>query len=103
MTFQEALVAMESGRSVQLGDTFYGINADGVICVQDDGFYVAELTAEDVRSTAWELITTLPNLEQDESYMFFHPEKNRWVSTTNPQKHLDSGHRVAVFALDEAV
>lgn len=42
-------------------------------------------------------------LNDDEAYLFFDDEKARWISTVNPQKHLDAGRRVAVFSLQESI
>ena len=60
-----------------------------------DGALVEDLTTIDYLATDWVEVTG--TLDEDESYMYLHPEKNRWVSTTNPAKHKQLGHQVAIF------
>jgi hypothetical protein len=109
MTFQEALVQMQEGKIVSLRGNRYFVGDALVIYftetgdIEDDNATVAELGINDYTSTEWQVVNVLPTLTEGQAYMYFDPEKNRWVSTTNPQRHIDNGHRVAIFALNRAV
>ena len=101
MTFQEAMGAMRQGTLVRRPGW-----VEGAAITIEDNAYVYEhgedsgFDPADAEATDWEVLRpVLRNLEEIEAYMVFNTEKNRWVSTTNPEKHINAGHRVAIFSL----
>jgi hypothetical protein len=101
MTFQEALVKMRGGHSVRRPGW-----DEGATLSITDGYFTNELGDDaevhpvEIEATDWVVVRpTLRALETIESYMVFNEEKQRWVSTTNPEKHINAGKRVAIFSL----
>lgn len=79
----------------------------GISLMFNDGILIDAASEEELIVTqeildATDYVVTtasIADLEEDEAYLVFDVEKARWVSTTNPKKHLDAGKRVAVFSL----
>lgn len=118
MNFQEALVQLREGKIVRRavwnndGDTGIplacklDVESDTIEWVDADGDEngAVDFVLADFSATDWEVVPeALPTLTEEQAFLYFDPEKARWVSTTNPQRHIDRGHRVAVFELNRAV
>lgn len=96
MNYTQALKSMLAGNSVRLGDHVYNIE-EGTV-VDEDGMAL-ELTESIVDATTYALVV---DEIVAELHAFFDTSKNRWVSTTNPEKHRLAGHRVGTFVLSES-
>lgn len=97
MNFGQAVKAMAQGKKVRVvGSTELYEIVDGIIVTEAEGVD-ADVT-ELVDATFEEV-----GLGADQLYAVFNTEKNRWVSTTEPEKHRASGKRVAVFSLNQVV
>ena len=118
MNFQEALAQLREGKVVRRAEWNNGEETIGIplACVFNrttnvvewvddcDAVGAVDFLMEDFLATDWEVVPeVLPTLTEEQAYLYFDPEKARWVSTTNPQRHIDRGHRVAVFQLNRAV
>lgn len=96
MNFTQAVKAMLAGKKVR----FEGLVLfmDNGCIYEDEGGDPIDIDNELVDGS-FQLVEEVPSLREGEVYATFNPEKNRWVSTTEPAKNKARGQRVAVFAL----
>lgn len=98
MNFIEAVRWMREGktvREVNTGSTY--VMEEGLIVdvdTDDEGDIVELVDA------TFEVVDTSSS---EKLFAVFSPEKNRWVSTVEPEKHKAAGKRVAVFTYSETV
>lgn len=101
MTFVEALVHLKAGRTVTNRETlslFFNDGGDLSSIDGDGNENTIIVTTDIIDDTSYEV---MEETIDDELFAFYSEEKNRWVSTTNPDKHRAAGQNVARFVLAE--
>lgn len=101
MTFQEAVQAMIDDKKVinrEIMDGYFYMDEDKLICsATHDGYTQTDnvvFTIDDYTSNSWEI---LEDVIEESLMAYFDEEKRRWISTTNPDKHMNLGRQVKKF------
>lgn len=113
LNFTQAIEAVRTGKKVYRAaddDLVLFLSGEDLVQAEKDdltdeaAWEDAVLRVEDYGATDWRVLENhVEPIEEDEAYMYFSTEKNRWISTTNPLKHKEQGHRVAIFVFSDEV